>query len=305
MTAEEQADDAIAKGLAPMDVYDWKPVLTAMFERTLQVDDLKPDATGHDHGEALLDGSKGPAGDNVKPAKKGQRKVVPRPVKKNPDGDWDYVWYVPTWTDPEFDPKLERLPHAFVRVRRRERDVLAMLRPALRAADAVRNPTAYAKRWGIYPDRSDGRSRLSPSASTTRGIMHLMQAQVDQLDKATKQELLAQTTQACSAGQVPYPGPGAIAPEVFEAYKRKKGIPTFDEIRNSAFQKNIAFEKYVEGLDAGVQNEYQSVIQEILDDEDYQRLLFRNLTTDELIRNNIHTMSDTETSDLTAEPLHW
>ena len=46
------------------------------------------------------------------------------------------------------------------------------------------------------------------------------------------------------------------------------------------------------------------MIQDIVGDEDYQRLLLHDFTTDELIRHGVHNMSNDEQFSLAHEPLH-
>ncbi|GKT50854.1 uncharacterized protein ColSpa_11035 [Colletotrichum spaethianum] len=50
----------------------------------------------------------------------------------------------------------------------RKKGLLNRLRPAQLPQDRSQNPTAFALRFGIHPDRKDGRSRLTPTRSTFR-----------------------------------------------------------------------------------------------------------------------------------------
>jgi hypothetical protein len=318
LTAEQKADRAIQKGNFQDPSFDWRPVLTAFFERepltvaaaTKTSQDAQATTSDPDGDEVI--GMKPPpqhvsihtSGDNNGDGGDGGGAFIPRPPPKGEDGSWDYVLYVPEWSHPDFDPRFEIEPYTFRRRTRPTRDVLRMMRPALRAADAVRNPTPYALRWGINPDRTDGRSRLSPSWSTTRDLAGIMQTQMDNLSDEERRVLLEMTNQMVDAGQIRYPGQDLIAPEALEAWKRSNGIPSFDDILNTARFSNIPFEKFTETLTDGIVSPYQGLIDLIQDDEDFQRLVFREMTTDEIIRGNIHTMSDAETCDLRNEPLH-
>ena len=81
------------------------------------------------------------------------------------DGSNRWVRYVPEWTDPDYDEKWEVLEVTDDEPMRRRRgvgDVYQRLRPALRPLDVLRNPTEWARRYGIHPDQGDGRSRMTP-----------------------------------------------------------------------------------------------------------------------------------------------
>lgn len=82
---------------------------------------------------------------------------------------WKHIRYVPAWMDPDY--RDDFLPTPSGKLRRNTsstRDAMYNLRPALRLADAIRNPTDYALRYGMIAGRLDGRSRMSPTWSKTR-----------------------------------------------------------------------------------------------------------------------------------------
>lgn len=94
---------------------------------------------------------------------------LPPPPKDLESGSWEFVQYVPEWTDPQWaDPALlvERDKPEPSRTLPLEKS----LRPAQLAKDAMYNPTPYAKRFGVFPGRTDGRSRLSPTADGKRQL---------------------------------------------------------------------------------------------------------------------------------------
>lgn len=72
---------------------------------------------------------------------------------------------VPPWTDPDWTddgPAREKTNWPI-------RDPLMdRVRPALLPRDQSQNPTEYSKRFGIFPGRSDGRSRTSPTRVDNR-----------------------------------------------------------------------------------------------------------------------------------------
>lgn len=74
------------------------------------------------------------------------------------NGAWHFVEYVPAWSDPDWStrytytraPGLDSGSDALARQYAKP-GLLQTQRPALRAEDALLNPTAAAKRWGVYP----------------------------------------------------------------------------------------------------------------------------------------------------------
>ncbi|KAK8033502.1 hypothetical protein PG991_002900 [Apiospora marii] len=227
------------------------------------------------------------------------------PPKQFGDGSWDYVVYVPEWTDPLWDPAWQRVYGTDKKKRRPQRDVLQSLRPALRPEDAVRNPTPYARRWGIPRDRNDGRSRTSPTFSRTRDFGAAVDDNIvnQVMDDAMRARCVAETQRLIAQGQTAYRGPG-IAPEVMDQYRQHVGIPSQEDIRTGAVKAGMPFERYIETLDPRVRDLYRGLIDDVLDDEDYQRILFLDMTSDEMYRNNVFTMSDKEKYSLTTVPLH-
>lgn len=227
------------------------------------------------------------------------------PPKQPGDGSWDFVVYVPEWTDPAWDPAWERIYGTDKKKARPQLDVLQSLRPALRPEDAVRNPTPYARRWGIPGDRNDGRSRTSPTFSRTRDFGAVVDDNIANqiMDDAMRARCVAETQRLIAQGQTAYRGPG-IAPEVMDQYRQHVGIPSQEEIRTGAVQAGVPFERYIETLHPQVRDLYRGLIDEVLDDEDYQRIMFFDMTSDEMYRNNVFTMSDNEKYSLTPLNLH-
>lgn len=91
------------------------------------------------------------------------------------DGNYKYVAYIPPWTAPDWDDEktiLVKPKGAWDKTERRllRRDVTMRMRPAILAKDQPKNPTPWAKRYGINPDVGEGRSRMSPERSDTRRI---------------------------------------------------------------------------------------------------------------------------------------
>ncbi|KAH7322905.1 hypothetical protein B0I35DRAFT_510149 [Stachybotrys elegans] len=73
------------------------------------------------------------------------------------------IHWVPAWTNPAWrDTGRVREGSDF----RITDGLFDLVRPALRAEDLEKHPTEFAKRFGIFPGRNDGRSRASPVPET-------------------------------------------------------------------------------------------------------------------------------------------
>lgn len=89
------------------------------------------------------------------------------PPKNAKEGCWDHVRYAPAWTDPDWEdkgPERDELDYPI------KDGLMSQVRPALLAKDQIQNPTQYAKRFGIFPGRVDGRSRTSPTRAESRQV---------------------------------------------------------------------------------------------------------------------------------------
>jgi hypothetical protein len=284
----QAAAHIIKQDLASVSNDDWLPFMTALFERQ------------RDLGEKAVR----------------NQEVVPEPAVPRPPGApaptgevlrgaFDYVSYIPPWTDPDY--REDRALHHgdFVYVHRPERDVLSRLRPALRPEDAPRNPTPYALRWGINPDRKDGRSRLSPTNAVSRKFLPALQAQLADVSVVDKVAMEDETGRRKDIPILENLGRPAIGLQVFEDYKKSKGMPSLAEIFQAPFFQRDISELKPEDVTASTLQYIQSLQESVEDDRDFQRQFFGGWTTDELIEQKIHTMSDETESDLDLNrPLH-
>ncbi|KAF5652844.1 hypothetical protein F25303_2850 [Fusarium sp. NRRL 25303] len=82
-------------------------------------------------------------------------------------GSFDFVLYCPAWTDPNWQ---DEGPERDASVFDIKDSVFDRLRPALLPRDHFKKPTVYAQRFGIFPGRTDGRSRTSPTRAESRQI---------------------------------------------------------------------------------------------------------------------------------------
>ncbi|KAI6374041.1 hypothetical protein MCOR25_003274 [Pyricularia grisea] len=87
--------------------------------------------------------------------------LLPEPRKRNIAGRVDHYEYVPMWTDPDYESeerKAARATASFV-----GRQV-----PGKGDRPQSVGPTQFAKKYGVYPGRDDGRSLLSPVDPTVK-----------------------------------------------------------------------------------------------------------------------------------------
>lgn len=91
----------------------------------------------------------------------------PTPIKVAWGGSKKFVRYVPPWTDPDWEDTGPSREKSDWKIRN---GLMDQIRPAMLARDLFKNPTEYAKRFGIFPGRTDGRSRTSPTRSASRQI---------------------------------------------------------------------------------------------------------------------------------------
>ncbi|KAH0441192.1 hypothetical protein CcaCcLH18_02102 [Colletotrichum camelliae] len=195
------------------------------------------------------------------------------PPKQEYAGRWNYIEFVPEWNDPLWvDPQLEideEDPHKRLV---RPNDLLRYLRPAQRPEDQIRKPTAMALRFGIFPMRQDGRSRMTPTRSTFRQFAVGGTAnKVSGEDVAREAERLAKH----------------FGDDSVEALLKK--YASMDPSGKGRLSEESAF----------VLNAMTSM----QEDEDWQRILFLGATTNELLNHGV--MSFGNDSHITLKnPVH-
>ncbi|KAH8681700.1 hypothetical protein BX600DRAFT_491873 [Xylariales sp. PMI_506] len=298
LSVDQRAQSIIDNKLVPVDQFDWLPLLTTLCE---QDDDL---GIATFYGDLQSDHEDFYGRKQAKDPENDKGEPFPPDTARKSRGSWNHVLYIPAWTDPRCsaDRETKRDPRGVYPVKNPRRDALQTLRPALLPVDARFHPTEYAKRFGLHPDRNDGRSCLSPAASTTRDLLGYLQAQLDCLGNELKDGLVARTAARRINGELNWEGRG-ISAAVFEQWKSEEGIPTTEEVLIAAAEASEPFE-WNDRFPPRIAELYQPLIQDVVDDQNWQRLFFRDLTTDELIKHNIHTMSNKQRISLQDQPLH-
>ncbi|KAH8688157.1 hypothetical protein BGZ61DRAFT_532971 [Ilyonectria robusta] len=183
------------------------------------------------------------------------------PPKNAKEGCWDHVRYAPAWTDPDWEdngPGRDDLDYPI------KNGLMSQVRPALLAKDQIQNPTQYAKRFGIFPGRVDGRSRTSPTRAESRQVFPSGDVRTGKQVFIRLEELAAE-----------------------------KGYSLDDFMA----QKGIDTSNMRETDEACIR-----VYEELLVDEYWQGIIFGDLTMDELRAEDYFTMGDAE-SNLKG-PLH-
>jgi len=226
------------------------------------------------------------------------------PAKDPKTGDWDHVTYLPRWTDPDYTPNLRIGIDGITTHHNTVRDALYNLRPAVRLEDQIQNPTQYATRFGIADGRLDGRSRMSPSWSKTRNPFDDFANQVDMLDAAEHNEAKHRTREMHRASGTVAPPGEAISPQVMEDMLSRYGLLSneqlVEEIEKAA-KKGMSFEEMLDDLERRnprIMRAHRVFLENVRNDQSYQRMICNGLTTDELITTNTYLITDDIVMDL-------
>ncbi|KAI2464273.1 hypothetical protein F4781DRAFT_81036 [Annulohypoxylon bovei var. microspora] len=276
--------------------YNWTPFFSALSEGNLAVNGVN----------SIRSGEKG----NMKPGRATKDQVYKpgqgaEAIPKEPNtGSWDYVWYIPEWSHPDFDPGISRNFTGEVRAISR-RDPIHRLYPALRAADLVKGPTPWAKRFGIHPDEPGGRSRLSPTLSSTRDPFADFANQINMLSDDARKLAIAESRNAATRAGGPLPtDPNYIDPDVLEGILTQHNTMSGrilkerleGELKKAGDLNDTRnLDTFIEKLNEQSPNTFQfhrRFLEHSLNDQDYQRIIFNDLTSDDLIAHNFFTMSD-------------
>ncbi|KAK2059528.1 hypothetical protein LY76DRAFT_652895 [Colletotrichum caudatum] len=184
----------------------------------------------------------------------------PPPAKLANQGAWEFIEFVPSWTDPLWDGRDTLMLDDDLGHLVRKRGLLNRLRPAQLPQDRSQNPTAFALRFGIHPDRTDGRSRLTPTRSTFRRFG------VDGVDSIDVK--------------------GDYIVRQAENYASNAGLDDIDALLEKYSQMTATG-------DAKQPPEAESFVllamQDMQDDEDWQSLVLGGVTTQEL-ENDLHRL---------------
>ncbi|KAI0005266.1 hypothetical protein F4779DRAFT_50597 [Xylariaceae sp. FL0662B] len=282
--------------------YDWYPLISALAENRQDKKDGK-------YRELLPICEPTDDDDKNTPGQKPDHSVSyqdpRRTVPKIPgSGSWEYTWYIPEWSHPDFNPDYEvRYQGARWSTKR---DPMLGLYPALRAEDAYRRPTPYALRFGIYPDQTGGRSRFSPTFSSTRepGLVDVTN-QIDMLTEPQREKLTEMSRQYVEGLGETYIG-GIDARLLDNLLSRSGAMNSTELMETIKAQLDNGFNLEQFAMDLFRNNRFafaahKNFLQNNLKDQNIQRLLFQDLTTDELIQNNIHTMADDVACDLEGD----
>lgn len=189
------------------------------------------------------------------------------PPKQANEGQWEYIEYIPEWTDPLWhDSELHMEEDGKAQFSVRPYSVLRYLRPAHLAQDRPQNPTTMATRYGIFPGRHDGRSRMTPTRQTFRKFPV----------NGMKREDIH----------------GRFIWEQAEILAQKEGLGIDDLVKTYSVMTND--ERRM--LNSGEEFVMRSM-QEAQDDEDWQRAFLQGFSTNEVRWELIHTHSASKSQD--------
>ncbi|OTB03825.1 hypothetical protein M426DRAFT_12121 [Hypoxylon sp. CI-4A] len=225
-------------------------------------------------------------------------------------GSWNYVWYVPEWTHPDFKQDVTMsMINSWKSLAKS--DAITKIYPALRPEDAHRMPTPWAKRFGIYPYETGGRSRLSPTTSDTRNPFDGYADLLNLLNDDSKRKVIEATRQSMQAGHIPTnPDPNYMDRTVLDNVLNFKGAWSGDQLKqnlaealnNDDHSKNLDTLVDMLGRDSPqVLQAHATFFRNAQQDQDWQRTLFSGITSDELVTNNFFTMSNNYSCDLTGD----
>ncbi|KAI1383738.1 uncharacterized protein F4822DRAFT_440000 [Hypoxylon trugodes] len=284
--------------------WDWRPFLRAICEGNVLAGGpstiRRPDPEGE-----IAPGNAVRATDSL-----GRRKVIRKPAGS---GSWQYAWYIPEWSHPNFEPDIDITYTGKASFSATNRAPYHKLFPALRNVDQVRRPTAYAQRFGIHPDEQGGRSRLSPTISSTRDPFDDYANQVNSLPEEVRQAAIDESNRLrAQEGNIPPEQSNYIHPQVMDAILRKEGALTGAQLKKllevtlAPGEKSMNLDKFVDTLNAkqpNILDAHRTFLAKALDDQNYQRTLFQDLTSDEMLYDNIYTQSNDVYCDLKG-PIH-
>ena len=171
------------------------------------------------------------------------------PPKPSLGGNWKHCIYVPEWTDPGYFDQ-DDIRGSDDRGRTRMLSLGKSLRPAQLAQDDLRNPTPYARRFGIHPRRRDGRSCMTPTAELQFQLPIAADGSANSIEATQVATLFKK--QAKSENLT-----------TDELHERLADPETFDAMND--YQKSIV--NYAEQIRAG---------------QDWQANILHDLTTDEV-----------------------
>ncbi|KAI6526975.1 hypothetical protein ACKVWC_009333 [Pyricularia oryzae] len=194
------------------------------------------------------------------------------PKQRTIGNQTEFYEYIPLWTDPEFETDRKNGPRYF------QGSHLNRLYPAQTQDSLAQYPTEMAKRFGIFPKRTDGRSRLSPEDSTSRRYQLKNGDWVDasDLDRFLEEHyFMSEVAQASGQSIENY-----IEHQAQKTATSEEEHPTL-EMWQLCQMHNAELKK----------------------DADYQRFVFNGYTTDELQKLDVLDFSNDVYFDL-AGPLH-
>ncbi|TLS26536.1 hypothetical protein PpBr36_04205 [Pyricularia pennisetigena] len=223
---------------------------------------------------------------NVQKDPSAPKPLRPPPQKDDFKGVFSYVEYIPTWTSPRFDPDKEYFGvegEDEITFQRWKSSFWSRLRPAQAMVDSFYNPTEMAKRYGIYPKRQDGRSRLSPLDSVSRKVLLDKPITTPNGTEKSFVDMKYYKWVYDHEYQSPENAPNVAAGQSFEDFLLERSRASEDAQQqdpSEVYEKLLLFHN------------------QIRDDQEYQRAYFNEFTTDELLAQKVLHFRDDVGYDL-------
>ncbi|RSM12711.1 hypothetical protein CDV31_006178 [Fusarium ambrosium] len=173
------------------------------------------------------------------------------------------AWDYVRYIPPWMDPDWQDEGQQRERTDFKINDFFDRLRPAINPKDSYKRPTKYAERFSIFPGRLDGRSRTSPTRAASRQL---------------------------------FPPIGDI----------KTGKNLFDNLDYSAAQQGVSIDEYMTDarpdMRRGTETEqwYMQQYENLIIDENWQSILFGNLSMDEIYAEDYLTFEDIDFEGLSG-----
>ncbi|KAI0110631.1 hypothetical protein F4776DRAFT_667507 [Hypoxylon sp. NC0597] len=281
--------------------WDWGQLFQAVFEKRLRImDNITP-----------IEPSSSQAPSNPGHHFAGASEWRPQPIPKAPDlGGWDHVWYIPEWSHPDFAPDRMRTYTGNMKYIGTS-DPLTGMRSALRPEDLAKNPSPWATRFGIHPDELGGRSRLSPTLAPSRDPSEDFWNQVNLLSEDERKEAVRLTRETAEQHNIKLPDePDYIDPQIMEHLLSQHGLMSGDELKQNlqnVIGKDVDvpnLEVFVDELNARnplIYKTHHNYLHKALKDQEFQRLVLRDWTSDEIVASKSFDMSNDVYCDLPDE----
>ncbi|TLS27049.1 hypothetical protein PpBr36_04945 [Pyricularia pennisetigena] len=217
--------------------------------------------------------------------------LLPEPLKRRIGGRVDHYEYVPAWTDPNYDSEERKAA-------RTTASFLGRQVPGKGDRPQSVEPTQFAKKYGVYPGRDDGRSLLSPvdpkvelANNKTFWLKRAWRREVDKLALMYVRETIFE----------PQRNPASRFPadnKEFRMFLEANSQTVAADIENGKRPGACPPELFRACL------EYNDKLKKNKGHREYQRYMFGGFDVDELADNGLFDFNNDIISDLQDREIH-